>query len=80
MAGAANKTNPNAFMFPRSQYVPLADVSFAPYEPVMPAALPPSSMVFPTTWSNDMSNIPGQDVFTLYNGPNARNQYSNKGR
>lgn len=46
------------FRNPTPQYVPLADVAFAPPEIVMPHALPPSSMVFPNASFNKMLNIP----------------------
>lgn len=46
------------FRHPVPQYVPLADVGFAAAEPVMPHALPPSSMVFPNASFNKMLNIP----------------------
>lgn len=48
----------NWLLHPVPQYVPLSDVAFAPYEPVMPQELPPTAMVFPTAQSNKMLNIP----------------------
>lgn len=50
------------FSRPLPQYVPLADVSFGPYEPVLPHQLPPSTMQFPNAQSNKMLNIPSVAV------------------
>lgn len=46
------------FQQPLPQYVPLADVAFGPYNPVLPHQLPPTSMQFPNAMSNKMLNIP----------------------
>lgn len=48
---------------PRPQYIPLADVAFGPLQPVLPHALPPTSMVFPNITYNQMA-FPG--VHVLY--------------
>lgn len=46
------------FKSPLPQYVPLSDVAFGKYEPVLPMALPPNNMVFPNASFNKMLNIP----------------------
>lgn len=50
---------------PKTQYVPLSDVAFAPPEIVMPHPLPPTSMVFPNASFNKMLNIPSTEA--VYN-------------
>ena len=46
------------FKTPLPQYVPLSDVAFGPYDPVLPHPLPPTAMVFPNASFNKMLNIP----------------------
>jgi len=46
------------FQSPLPQYVPLSDVAFGPYSPVLPHQLPPTSMEFPNATANKMLNIP----------------------
>lgn len=55
---------------PLPQYIPLADVSFGPMEPVLPHALPPTSQVFPNPTFNKMLNIQG--IETVYDHNRAR--------
>lgn len=50
------------FQRPLPQYVPLADVAFAPPEIVLPHQLPPQSMQFAAPWANKMLNIPSVAV------------------
>lgn len=62
------------------QYAPLSDIAFAPFHPVMPTELPPTSAVFPFAWANKMLNIPNQNLYTLYGSPGqyAANQQSQR--
>jgi hypothetical protein len=61
----------NWLLHPISQYVPLSDVSFGAYYPVMPHELPPSSSVFPSPQWNMMLNIPNSAGASqqIYSGP-----------
>lgn len=57
------------------QYQPLSKIAFGAPELVLPHQLPPSAMIFPTPWANQMLNIPG--IATLYSAP--RGEYTQGG-
>jgi len=61
--------------FHTGQYAPLQDIAFAPFNPVGPHELPPTSSVFPVAWANKMLNIPGQSIYEIYN---AGGQYATR--
>jgi len=54
------------FRQPLPQYVPLSDVAFGAYEPVLPHPLPPTSQVFPNASFNKMLNIPMTTAAAVY--------------
>lgn len=47
-------------------YIPVSQVGFAPFNPVLPHELPSIASVFPSTQFNKMLNIPGQNLYTIY--------------
>jgi hypothetical protein len=49
---------------PKSGYVPLADVAFAPVENVMPHELPPQTVPYPASWFTYLAGTPA--ISTIY--------------